>query len=285
MGQITARALLQSAVRRLTEAGIADAAFDAMQLFSRHTGITRSQLLADGDRPIDPAVAQALLADVDRRSGGEPLQYLLGEWEFFSLPFAVGPGVLIPRADTEVLVEEALRLLQGVSSPRVVDLCAGSGCVGISIAHARPDARVVCVEKSPEAAAYLRQNIRKNGVGNVTLQMADVRSGPQDLPDADLLVANPPYIPCAVLSTLSAEVRREPALALDGGADGLTFYRAIAAAWLPLVKNGGAVALEVGVGQAAAVADLLTGAALQVRVIPDLNGIERVVTGIKNGNH
>ena len=190
----------------------------------------------------------------------------------------MGPGVLIPRPDTETLVEVSLSLLEGVPSPAVADLCAGSGAVAVAFAHCRPDAAVWALERSELALPYLRENIARNGVAVAALP-ADVLV-PPPLPPLDLAVSNPPYIRRGDLPGLSPQVRREPEMALDGGEDGLDFYRALPPLWLPRLRPGGALAFEVGYDQAEEVAALLEAAGfVDVRAVRDLAGILRVVHG------
>ena len=243
---------------RLRAGGIEAADFEAAQL-----------LAASPDK--------ATLADrVARRLNGEPLQYLLGEWEFWGMTFAVGEGVLIPRPDTEVLVEEGLAALQGKAAPRVLDLCAGSGCVALALAHERPDAAVTALEWDPAAYAYLEKNIAALG-GNVVAVRADVLAPPPaGMGSFDLITANPPYLTAGEMAALSPELRREPPQALLGGADGLAFYRAIREKWLPLLKPGGTLALEIGWKQAEAVCGIF--APYSPRVRKDYGGNDRVVT-------
>ena len=192
--------------------------------------------------------------------------------------------MLIPRPDTEILCETAADFLQknGVSAPRVLDLCAGSGCVGLGIASLYDGVSVTEVEWSDEALAFLRQNAADSGLNATVLQADVLTDPPADLGAFDVLVSNPPYIPSAELPTLMPEVQCEPAMALDGGADGLTFYRAIADKWLPLLKAGGLLAVEIGQGQETDVAAIFAAAGLEnIAVIPDLAGILRVVSGQK----
>ncbi len=261
-------------------AQVEDAGFDCLQLFAHCTGIDRSRLLADPTAPLTEEQAESFLRAVQRRCEGEPLQYILGEWEFYSLPFAVGEGVLIPRADTEILVDEALRLLEDVASPKVADLCSGSGCIAISIAKNRPDGTVTAVELSDKALGYLRQNIARNQADNVTVRQADVLAGAGEITGLDLIVSNPPYIPTADIAPLSKEVHHEPVMALDGGADGLTFYRTILEQWTKALSPHGMMAFEVGIGQAEAVATLMSRRFEQVYIVPDLNQVPRVVLGV-----
>lgn len=243
---------------RLRAGGIEAAAFEAAQLLAASP---------DG----------ATLEDrVTRRLRGEPLQYLLGEWEFWGVTLAVGEGVLIPRPDTEVLVEEGLAALQGAKAPRVLDLCAGSGCVALALAKERPDAAVTALEWDPAAYAYLEKNIAALG-SEVTPVRADVLAPPPvGMGPFDLITANPPYLTAEEMAALSPEVRREPPQALLGGEDGLAFYRAIRDRWLPLLAPGGALALEIGWKQAADVCGIFAPYAPRVR--KDYGGNDRVVT-------
>ncbi len=275
----------QSGKRKLSQAGVESAAFDASCLFAHCFGIERSRIPLCGGGEADPAARRRYEALLDRRAAGEPLQYLLGEWEFMGLPLLVGEGVLVPRDDTEVLVRTAARLLGRTARPKALDLCAGSGAVGIALSRLYyPEGEVVSLELSEEAFGYLQQNIVRNGAVRVTPVRGDALAGPgeNEREAYDALLSNPPYIPTGDLPSLQAEVQREPALALDGGADGLRFYRAIASLWLPAVKPGGVVAVEIGVGQAEAVRALWERAGLRdICVERDIAGIERVVAGRK----
>ncbi len=242
---------------RLREGGIESADFEAAQMIAA---------APDGE---------TLAEWTCRRLAGEPLQYLLGEWEFWGLTFAVGEGVLIPRPDTEILVEQGLAALNGVEAPRVLDLCAGSGCVALALAHERPDAAVTAVEWSPAAYGYLEKNIAALG-GRVTPRRADVLAPPPgDWGAFDLITANPPYLTGEEMAALPPEVRHEPPQALSGGADGLDFYRAIRAMWLPLLKPGGTLAMEIGWRQGEQVSTLF--APFSPRVVKDYGGNDRVV--------
>lgn len=216
---------------------------------------------------------------VARRLDGEPLQYILGEWEFFSLPFAVGPGVLVPRPDTECLVERALTYLKKKPMARVADLCSGSGAVAVAIGHEAPQCWVTAVEWDQTAFGYLEQNIRLNQASNVTAVRADVLAGPQDIGPFDFIVSNPPYIPSAVIEELDVSVRREPHIALDGGEDGLTFYRAILSRWLTVLSPHGALMVEIGFDQGQAVSELFAAYFRQVECFRDYGGNDRVIIG------
>lgn len=269
--------------RKLTEAGVETAAFEARQLTAAAFSLSPDDLFLRGEDPAAAERVSRLEEMCDRRLAGEPLQYILGEWEFYGLPFYVGPGVLIPRPDTELLVERALEALPS-SGAEVLELCAGSGCISIALAKARPDCRFVALEKSPAAYRYLMQNMRRNGADNVTPVLGDLFEGPPALPSMvssfACIVSNPPYIPSGELMELDREVQREPAMALDGGGDGLDFYRAICRLWLSSLRPGGCLLVEIGRGQEREVVDLLQEAGLEnMRQYRDLNGIYRVIKG------
>ena len=216
-----------------------------------------------------------------RRLKGEPLQYILGKWGFYKGEFLVGDGVLIPRQDTETLVETAVEFLKDRQNPTVIDLCSGSGCVAISIATDYPDAKVIACEKYEKAFSFLVKNISLNKTPNVTPMLLDITK--ETLSSADLIVANPPYITKKDMESLDIEVKREPETALYGGEDGLYFYRVIAEKWSPLLKKGGMLALEIGIGQEREVIDLLKKAGLKnVATKKDLCGVQRVVFGTAN---
>ena len=215
---------------------------------------------------------------LERRLNNEPLQYILGEWEFFGLPFKVGHGVLIPRQDTETLVETALPLIT-LDSNKVFDLCAGSGCIGITLSKLGK-ADVTLFEKSDDACEYLKQNIALNDVTARLLQY-DVLGKAFDK-KADMIVSNPPYIRTEVVKTLEPEVKCEPVMALDGGEDGLVFYRHIANEWKTALNDGGYLIFEIGFDQGEEVCEILKNAGYkEVKCIKDLGNNDRVVVGRK----
>ncbi len=270
-----------AAVSRLQDSGCEDAAFDARCLLEDFGGLVRGH--APDATPLTEEQTATLTRALDERAAGRPLQYVLGEWDFLTLTLAVGEGVLIPRADTEVLCEEAARRLAVVKAPHVLDLCAGSGCVGLGLASLCPSAQVAAVELSDAALPFLRENIARYPQYAVTVKQADVLHDADAFDgEFDAILSNPPYIPTADLDGLMREVQHEPRMALDGAADGLIFYRAIAEQWLPKLRDGGVCAVEVGIGQATDVAALFAAAGLSdVRIIRDLGGVERVVSGVK----
>lgn len=219
-----------------------------------------------------------------RRLADEPVAYLLGEWEFYGLPIVVTKDVLIPRPDTEVLVETAVKALRGRKmDARVLDLCAGSGCIGCAIASELPASHVVLADISAAALAVAKQNISRNRLNpRVTCVETDALLPPPPvLGSFELLVCNPPYIPSAEIRSLDCSVKDfEPLSALDGGVDGLDFYRAILPKWKGVVRKGGILAFEVGENEAEPVIELMKKNGLtNVGSVKDTNGIERVVCG------
>ncbi len=230
------------------------------------------------DAEVTQQQLETVVGMLNRRLKNEPLQYILGEWEFYGLPFKVGSGVLIPRQDTETLVETALPLIKPDCN-KVFDLCAGSGCIGITLAKLGK-ADVTLFEKSDKALKYLKQNIDLNGVTARVLQY-DVLGEPFD-GVADMIVSNPPYIKTEVVETLDPEVKCEPMMALDGGEDGLIFYRHIAHEWKSALKDGGYLIFEIGFDQGDEVCDILKNAGYtEVACIKDLGKNDRVVIGRK----
>ena len=205
---------------------------------------------------------------VARRLKGEPLQYILGEWEFMGLPFFVGPEALIPRQDTETLCEAALPWLRERPGARVLDLCCGTGCIGISLAKLG-GARAAFADISPDALALTKRNAGLNGVDGDFYE-SDLLS---NVPGVyDLIACNPPYLTGAEMADRQKELTFEPALALYGGEDGLAFYRRLAATWEKHAASGGLLLLEIGASQGAAVQTLFPDA----RILKDICGLDRV---------
>ncbi len=210
---------------------------------------------------------------------GEPLQYVIGRWDFYESEFHVGRGVLIPRPETEELTELVLDNAKRLCSPVVFDLCSGSGCIGISIAKALPSSTVYCVEKSEEALQYLLKNAES--ISTVKVVNSDINY-PSDIGNADIIVSNPPYIKSSDLSSLQREVQFEPSMALDGGADGLDFYRIIAEKWNSNLKENGMLFLEIGEDQGEAVYEILEKQGFkEIEVIKDMYGNNRMVKSVK----
>lgn len=274
---------LYNRARATLEAVTEDPAFEAMCLAEHFFGLSRSALLTHGEKEPEAEAAEAFLQAVRRRVEGEPLQYILGEWDFMALTLCCGEGVLIPRDDTAVLVEAAVQRLRGVRAPRGLDLCAGTGAVALSLAK-EAGAQAAAVERFDRALSYLHKNLARYPALPVRAVRGDVLDPEfaDTLPDdLDFIVSNPPYIETAELFTLQREVRREPKTALDGGADGLAFYRAICGFWAKKLRPGGVLAVEIGETQGGAVATLFRGAgAKDIRIHRDLAGLNRAVSGI-----
>ncbi len=252
-------------------------------LLSAATGLSRVELYAHFDRPLTAAERAVYRDGVARRAAGEPLQYVTGEMPFRHVVLKVRSGVFIPRPETEVLVDEALARLEGVEGPVLVDLCAGSGAVGVSIAYERPDSVVHATEVVPRAADVARENAARCGVSDrFTVYVGDLFAPlPADLRGrVDVVVSNPPYIPTADLAGLPGEVGGfEPLVALDGGADGLDVVRRIveeAHAWL---RPGGALVVETDTSGAKEAANIMAAWYEGCSVVRDLAGRDRVAVG------
>lgn len=281
---MTYRQLYLAARKQLSQAGVDSPGVDAGLLAEKYFGLNRTGLALRWEEAPSPQQEAAFLLAVKERRERRPLQYILGEWEFLGLSLSVGEGVLCPREDTAVLVETLAQGLEGTPAPRGLDLCAGTGAVGLGLVSLVPGLSVQCVELSEKALPYLEENIRRHGRGRASALAGDMLSpelargfAPGSL---DFLASNPPYIETGELASLQPEVRREPSLALDGGADGLVFYRAIASLWLPLVKPGGLAAVEIGESQGQAVSQIFQQAGLtDVETVKDWAGLDRVVWG------
>lgn len=266
---------------RLTEAGLESPAFDALCLLEPAFGIqNRTDLAMRGSEIAGIVAVKQYFGMIDRRLR-EPLQYILGRWEFDGMALAVGDGVLVPREDTLALVEAAEFSLNGRQAPRILDLCAGTGAVGLALARRIAGAEVVCVELSDKALPYLRKNLAEFGRGRVSLAVADVLELPDTAPGTfDGIVSNPPYIPSGDIAALQWEVHCEPRMALDGGADGLDFYRAICENWTRLLRPGGLVAFEIGYDIREGVEGIMRQNAINhLSLWEDVGGIDRCIFG------
>jgi len=262
------------------------AAFEVLLLCEKAFSLPLSQIPAASSRPVDEEDCRTFFGYIERRAAGEPLQYILGEWEFYGLPFYVGKGVLIPRPETELLADIALDFLRPLSSPRILELCAGSGCLSVALAKHLPEAQIWAEEISPDAFSYLERNISRHCADNITPLLADALLKPThpDIKEGNFsaVLANPPYIAQKELPSLQREVQWEPSLALDGGADGLRFYRELIPLYAPLLSSGGLIAFEIGFDQGSAVESLLEKEGFRdIQIKKDLSGCDRVVCGIK----
>jgi release factor glutamine methyltransferase len=277
--------VLRWTIGRFERHGMASARLDAELLATRAFSRTRVELYTHFDQPLgDPELA-AYRGLVQRRMAGESVAYILGRKEFWSLDIEVDARVLVPRPDTEALVEQALELLKArpASDPalRVADIGTGSGALALALKKERPGDAVFAVDISPEALDVARGNASRLGL-DITFLQGDLVSPLTDLGPFDLIVSNPPYIPSQDIAGLSPEVRREPRLALDGGKDGLELVRRLANDARKVLTPGGALAMEIGAGQAAAAMEILRGTGYTgIGVRRDLASIERVVHGLR----
>lgn len=283
----TCREIYEEGVRLL--AGMPDGQLDARLLLEHFCGISTHRLLADPSLPVPADAAEAFLAGIRRRAAREPLAYIRGVQDFMGLPFSVTPDVLIPEQDTENLVEEALRFLEDDS--RILDLCTGSGCILLSLLNYSNHCVGIGTDLSQKALFVAQENARSLGLAERALFLegdlfeALEKPGLSIVPEKkfDLIISNPPYIPTAVIETLEPEVRcAEPRMALDGGADGLSFYRRIIAQAAPRLVIGGRLMLEIGHDQAQAVETMLRDAGFYaVEIMKDYGENDRVATGVR----
>jgi len=297
----------------LESSGIGDAHREAELIVAHCLGTDRMTLYKDNP-PIPDTVLQEIDEFVRRRSGREPLQYILGYTEFHGIKIKVGPGVLIPRPETEFLAEEAIKTVKRkASNPpvppfskggkggitpdettsglplRILDLCTGSGCVALALANEFPDAEVYGTDASEDAISYARENGRINGIGNVTFLRGSLFEPIMEILTADspspfdVIASNPPYIRSNDIRYLQPEIREwEPAEALDGGEDGLDYYRTIIPGARDYLKERGSLILEIGIGQADAVKRMAKDAGFSdIEAMRDYAGIERIVSLLK----
>ena len=268
----------------LRQNGVEAYSLEARILVSSAVGKTVQQLLRDINLYTTAEVENKVMDYTARRLRGEPVAYITGSWEFYGLPMTITPDVLIPRMDTEVLVDAVKDILTGYKmDARILDLCCGSGCITCAIAHELPATKLVAVDLSASALEVCRKNVTNHKFNSRVLCMqADATASPPlGLGSLDLLVSNPPYIASAEIKELDRSVRDyEPVWALDGGEDGLRFYKAIIKYWKSLLRPGGFLLFEVGENQAGDVADMLMSAGFSRSATRrDTQGIERVVIG------
>ncbi len=269
----------RTAVKYLTDSGIESPEFDARCLVKHCFSLNETQLLLNMKSNADEEKLEYFGECIKRRSLHEPLQYILGEWDFYKYTFKVKSGVLIPRPETELLVEYAVKNMRKTYKGVIFDLCSGSGCIGISVAKQFPMCTVYCVDISDNAVELALENAQLLDAPNVKVIKGDIFDGIEklSLPQPDMILSNPPYIISEEIPLLQKEVRFEPSLALDGGIDGLVFYRALSEKWFPYLTKGGTCAMECGENQAN---DILAGflkRADGARIIKDASNIERVV--------
>lgn len=270
--------ILAEGKKILKDAGIESFVFDAIQLFEHIYGMTKTDVILSPDKLL---CENDFISLCNKRADGQPLQYILGKWEFMGLEFYVDRNVLIPRADTETSVNYVLE--QG-GTPTVLDMCTGSGCIGISVAHYLKGASVTLADVSDGALAVAKKNAELNGV-DVEIIKADLTLGFEKYFEKerfDIIVSNPPYIKSADMKTLSREVLCEPEIALDGGPDGTDFYKSLILLWKDALKDGGVMVLESGYDTWQDICTLFTECGYRDIVTRrDINGIVRTVSAKK----
>ena len=273
-----------SARNLLRQSGVEAFSLEAKLLVAGAAGKTTAQLLRDMSLYASNKIEDTVTEYIARRLRGEPVAYITGSWEFYGLPIVTTPDVLIPRMDTEKLVDTAKELLTGRKmDARILDLCCGSGCITCAIGHEMPATRLVAIDISANALEVCRKNIAAQKlISRVICMQADALSSPPlGIGEFDMIVSNPPYIASEEIKTLDVSVKDfEPVWALDGGEDGLKFYKAIIKYWKSLLRQGGYLLFEVGEGQAQAVRDMLSAAGFgYTDTRKDTLGIDRVVFG------
>ena len=280
---MTLNELYQKGCSLLKEKHIEDAEFDARCLIEHTLNITPTEYFMRRGEAVDITTENRYYDYLQRRINGEPLQYIIGKWEFMGNEFYVGDGVLIPRPETEILVEKAVDYLKHKKNPVVFDICSGTGCIAISIAKFFPDAKVYAVEKYAKAYSYLLQNIGLNAVGNVKAVNGDLFD--KDLLKGispDVILSNPPYIRTDDIEKLDITVRNEPHTALDGGNDGYVFYRFLSDYWFSeRLEQDSVMILECSEDQGDAIASMLSTNSKKVKVIEDFNKLQRIVIAEK----
>lgn len=287
---MTARELYLIGRKQLGEAGIEDPDSEAAALCERFFGLDRQGIALDKGKKVDPQAEAEFFEAIEQRADGRPLQYIIGEWEFMGLPLKVGAGVLIPRDDTCVLVENMAARIKGIikeEGPKMqmrgLDLCAGTGAVALGLCSLVPRLSVTCVEVDAMAMSYLKTNLKNYPQYNTKALRGDVLLlGTLALLPGEysFIAANPPYIRAWEIRLLQQEIQWEPRVALDGGSDGLRFYRAIAGFWTKKLAPGGILGVEVGEGQARTVGEMLYDAGLRdIEAYNDIGGTQRAVIG------
>ncbi len=279
---VTAGQLSAEVRQLLKDSGNENYIFDSKCIIEKCLSVRYETVITHPDTEVSSEAESEARTMADRRASGFPLQYLLGEWEFYGLPFLVGNGVLIPRQDTETLVDCVINQCSSISKPVIADLCSGSGCVPVALEKHIREADISAVELSDEAFEYLEKNIRLNS-SPVKIFKGDVLNPDfsRNFTGIDIITSNPPYLTPDDMDSLQEEVKYEPEMALRGGSDGLLFYREITRIWKNCLKPGGMIFFETGINQDRDVASVLSENGFSdIRTYPDLCGINRVVSGV-----
>ena len=265
---------------KLTKAGAESPAFDASELISYILNTPYSPAL-DKEKELTETEADTLISLAQRRTEGEPLQYILGQWEFYGFPFKVGQGVLIPRDDTEVCLRASFPHLDKIENPKILDLCAGSGTIAVTLKKLYPNAEVTAVELSGDAFYYLKENAKLNNA-DIKMINDDIFNVYKTFEDRyfDLIISNPPYLTTNELDSMQKELYFEPAMALDGGNDGCDFYRRIIPLYSPKLKCEGQLIFELDGEQAEYTKAIMqTENYKEIEIFDDLGGIHRAIKG------
>ncbi len=268
----------------LKQAGNESSVYEARCLIEVFFSLDRIRLSERGAQSPEPESEKAFVDAVKKRAEGYPLQYLSGLWSFMGRDFYVGDGVLIPRDDTEVAVRTCYEAMRSMKAPRAADLCSGSGIIAVTLGKMLPDADIKALELEDKAYEFLERNISLNECKNVRAVKGDIFKSYCDFADGslDAIVSNPPYVERLVIPTLQREVQYEPLSALDGGVDGLDFYRCIAQRWTKKLRSGGVITLEIGEGQTDAVKKMLEDNGIaDIKIIKDIQELDRVIFGTK----
>ena len=277
---MTVNEIYQSGLKLLENNNIENSKFEAQSLLQKAFSLDRVGFIMHKTDKADENCSHNFLKFIEKRISGEPLQYILGEWSFMGFDFKVGRGVLIPRDDTEVVVNLCIDFLENRTDKKTVDLCSGSGAIAVALDKIS-GAKVTAVEIDETAFSYLETNVKENN-SSVKPVMADALKICDTFADGelDLIVSNPTYIQSADIETIQKEVPLEPRLALDGGKDGYDFYREIVSRWSRKLKKGGALAFELGENQADTVKALMTGKGFSdFKILLDFGGVQRAIIG------
>ena len=278
IGNMKLREIRKNTAKLLSENGIEASAFEADVLIQTALDLDKTALIMKLEDELSEQQVREIATVTSKRLEGYPLQYIVGSWEFYGREFLVGEGVLIPRADTETLIDTAKKLVEKNST--VIDLCSGSGCIAITL-EKELESNTFALEKSEKAFDFLKKNIALND-SKTTPVLCDVlnENSLKDIPQADVIVSNPPYIKTDEIRSLSKEVGFEPEMALDGDCDGLKFYREITRLWKEKIKTGGYLVYEIGYNQSEEVSDILVENGFkEVNVVYDVCKNPRVVYG------
>lgn len=279
----TYRELLREFAKKLSDAGIDNTEFDCRELLAKAAQRETSELVMLLDENVETHIGDDFITFCERRLSGEPLQYILGEWEFYGLKFKVGEGVLIPRQDTETIVDCVINKYKNLDNLTLVDLCSGTGCIAVALEKHLNFSEVYAVERSAKAADHLKENVRMNA-SDINVIVGDILDSSliEALPKSDIITCNPPYLTDEDMKNLQREVTFEPAEALYGGEDGLDFYRDVTRLWKDKLKSGGMIFFEIGAGQEDEVMQMMIQHGFEnVRCKSDLCGVIRCVMGTK----